>query len=66
MGRVLGMLSRRIPDSVVIAKLDLVRIAVLDPETNPPLVVDRNGMARDGRSWDPNIPIEQLKLLHGC
>lgn len=25
-----------------------------------------NAMVRDGRSWDPNIPLDQLKLQHSC
>jgi transposase len=25
-----------------------------------------NAMLRDGRSWDPSLPLEQLKLQHSC
>lgn len=25
-----------------------------------------NAMVRDGRSWDPSIPLEQLRLQHSC
>jgi transposase len=30
------------------------------------LLIMLNAMIRDGRSWDPNIPLEQLKLQHSC
>lgn len=30
------------------------------------LLVILNAMVRDGRSWDPNIPLGQLKLQHSC
>lgn len=29
------------------------------------LLVILDAMVRDGRSWDPNTPLEQLKLQHG-
>ena len=25
-----------------------------------------NAMVRDGRSWDPSIPLDQLRLQHSC
>ena len=25
-----------------------------------------NAMVRDGREWDPSIPLEQLRLQHSC
>jgi transposase len=30
------------------------------------LLIILNAMIRDGRSWDPTIPIEQLRLQHSC
>ena len=25
-----------------------------------------NAMVRDGRAWDPSIPLDQLRLQHSC
>jgi hypothetical protein len=30
------------------------------------LLVILNAMARDGRKWNPSIPLEQLRLQHSC
>lgn len=30
------------------------------------LITILNAMVRDGRSWDPSLPTEQLKLQHSC
>ncbi len=30
------------------------------------LLIILNALVRDGRKWDPSIPLEQLRLQHSC
>jgi hypothetical protein len=44
-------------DLVVITELDVVRVAVFEPETNAPLVIDGNGMLTSAVSLERVQPI---------